>query len=119
MGACGCGDFYPDFILPGPNNLRYAIQFVKPCRYCGGLLGFVLTKIKIDEYDDWNVKNCYEPEYQKVDKNMEDFHVPLFSPEILKKELKKWCNEVEEPLNKDDIGLMIDECFENCLFRFE
>ena len=76
MGQCGCGDFHPQFKLPGPEGSFYALQLYTGCLDCRTPAGIIVAKLKGDEVDEWDVKHIPdltwtgskqepEPDYQE------------------------------------------------------
>lgn len=57
MGQCGCGDFYPQFTLPGPDGSVYALQLFNGCHDCRAPAGIVINKLSGEQLDMWEIEH--------------------------------------------------------------
>lgn len=91
MGQCGCGDFNPDFSLPGPDGTVYAFQIWKGCRYCDvHQIQLRVTRLQGDSVTDWEADTIEKLEFHPVDDggNFADVSVLLLDPNVLGKAIR-------------------------------
>lgn len=72
MGQCGCGDFKPNFKLPGPNGSVYCIELFSGCHDCRAPAGVVIEKLSGEELITWDVQTI--PTAQLVNLGKSDDH---------------------------------------------
>lgn len=56
MGQCGCGDFYPEFTLPGPDGSLYAIELFSGCHDCHAPAGVHIAKLSGEQIGEWEAE---------------------------------------------------------------
>ncbi len=102
MGACGCGDYSPDFKFKGPGDDWYVIQSYPGCDYCDTPAGVILYRFNPEDTALWSVEHLKE-------KKIPDggFCIPIIHPEKLK--LK--CEEYLKGIADD----MISDCFRDAV----
>ena len=66
MGACGCMDFYPEFVFKGPARSTYVLQIYHSCESCGTPAGVVLYKMNPKEAREWNLDQVRKEEISIV-----------------------------------------------------
>lgn len=57
MGQCGCGDFYPQFKLPGPNGSIYAIELFSGCHDCRSPAGVSIVRLSGEQLQEWEAEH--------------------------------------------------------------
>lgn len=62
MGQCGCGDFHPQFTLPGPDGSVYALELFTGCHDCRAPPGVVVARLSGEQLDVWEVEHIKELE---------------------------------------------------------
>lgn len=65
MGECACGQEQVEFVLPGPDGIRYGIEIYSGCHYCGSGPALAIYRCT-EEYDDeeyFLLHGAKEPEW--------------------------------------------------------
>ena len=62
MGACGCGDFQPDFKFKGPGDVTYVVQVYPSCSHCDNPAGIIIYSFTPKEAEMWGLEHVPEKE---------------------------------------------------------
>lgn len=87
MGQCGCGDFYPDFKLPGPDGILYAIQLYRGCHECHTPVGVIVSRLKGDEIETWDAQELPDLEFNEISESYHEALLPVVEPTVVAKHL--------------------------------
>lgn len=88
MGQCGCGDFYPDFKLPGPDGALYAIQLYRGCHECQTPVGVIITRLKgAEEIEDWEAQHAPDLAFNEISEGLQEVLLPIVEPTTVAKHL--------------------------------
>jgi hypothetical protein len=55
MGMCGCAEFSPTYVIPGPKGFYYAITVYNGCQDCANPVGVMIDRISTDQLEDYGI----------------------------------------------------------------
>jgi hypothetical protein len=103
MCECGCGNTEPDWRLPGPDGITYAIQVYPSCSDCGTPAGLIVYRFTAEEARSWGVNDCLELPIHPYMRGsvFGDCRIPIVHPRLLKKKLVELMRNVPEEYDPD------------------
>ncbi len=107
MGACGCGDYSPTYLLRTPRGPVYTLSFYTGCDYCDMPPGLVVTRMTRKEArETWDVMDLAEPDWQSFGRPGEDeTDADAFIPIVSRRELKGLITDylkAEDEMDEED-----------------
>lgn len=88
MGQCGCGDFLPQFKIPGPGRSLYTLQVYMPCDYCQTPAGVIVSRLDgPEEIESWDAQHLPDLPFNAVSNRHHEKFLGVADPKAIAKHL--------------------------------
>jgi len=108
MGACGCGDFVPQYKFEGPGDTVYTLEVINGCRYCEEVpKGVVISQLNTEDQEMFCVDVV--PDLKFNDRDFKEAPIEIMSREWLTEKLKAGLNGVLDDKSPEYLDIVVEE----------